>query len=131
MHYPKTIASLVLLSSLAACGGPGYYDSNGSYVAATYTDEDHNGRDGRRYHNTIDDNYAPTEIVYSRPGYYDYYGNYVTMDRRTSIPKAMFPPRGMCRVWFPDREIDREPGIESCDGIQSRVPVGAYVIYGG
>jgi hypothetical protein len=44
---------------------------------------------------------------------------------------CMFPPRGMCRVWFTKRAPANQPAIESCNGIKSRVPAGAYVIYGG
>jgi hypothetical protein len=120
-----------LLGSLVGCSEySGYYDSNGNYVPAKYADEYHNGADGRRYHNAAEQEYISAN-TYTQPGYYDYYGNLVTLDQRTGVPKSMFPPRGMCRVWFPDRELEREPGIESCEGIRARVPVGAYVIYGG
>ena len=52
-------------------------------------------------------------------------------DSGLTVPKDMFPPRGMCRVWFVQSTPFEQPDIESCNDIKSRVPAGAYVIYGG
>ena len=72
-----------------------------------------------------------TTYSYDRAGYYNQDGSYIGVHSDFAVPPDMFPARGMCRVWFPDRRPVNQPDIESCDGIKSRVPVGAYVIYGG
>jgi len=130
---PTRILSLTacvsLVSLLAACGTPngGYYDANGNYIA---TDTPHNMQTN---------NHSPLpggvndydDYHYTHRGYYDYNGYYMAKDSGLSVPTDMFPPRGMCRVWFTDRPIEEQPPVESCVGIRSRLPVGAYVIYGG
>ena len=134
MRLLPLITSLPLLALLAACGAQeGYYDANGNWVAPANATTDaqrrHSPDPGRPgYYN---DNYQPRVVKYDRPGYYDYNGYYVTVDDSVAVPQNMLPPRGMCRVWLPNRLPERQPRIESCDGIQGRVPQGAYVIYGG
>lgn len=135
MRTLTKITMVALLPLLSACGSPdyGYYDNNGNWIAptgSTETQRRHSPSPGLR----TDDRYYNDDvrvIRYERPGYYDYYGNYITVESRVGAPRNMLPPRGMCRVWFPDRVAEDQPRVESCNGIQYRVPAGAYVIYGG
>lgn len=136
------LACASVVSLVSACGTPngGYYDANGNYIA---TDTPHNistnahsplpGGTHRYHADTVDyyDGYYQENSHYSRRGYYDDNGNYIAKDSALTVPQNMFPPRGMCRVWFTDRATTDQPDIESCNGIRSRVPAGAYVIYGG
>lgn len=136
MRTLTKLACVSFLSLLSACGTPsdGYYDANGNYVPYNrYNSEDH-------AHSPLPggtrDQYEPARtdygvVRYDRAGYYDSNGYYITVDNGPNVPTSMFPPRGMCRVWFPERAAIDQPRIESCDGIRSRVPAGAYVIYGG
>lgn len=127
-----TLATCVSAAALlSACGTPngGYYDANGNYnpTGSPYTikEDKHSPLPGgvRPYD---DENFR-----YRRAGYYDYNGYYLDRSTNMRVPESMLPPRGMCRVWFIERVAADQPGIESCDGIYSRVPVGAYVIFGG
>ena len=135
------LASVSLVSLLTACGTPdgGYYNEHGTYIP---TDTPHNMTERAHaplpggnpdYHSDrenaayYEDNYPH----YTRRGYYDYNGYYIESNGDLEIPKGMFPHRGMCRVWFTDRLPSQQPAVESCNSIQSRVPAGAYVIYGG
>lgn len=140
MRSLTSLACLCSLSLLTACGAQdGYYDTNGNYVAPPNATTDVHRRHspspggssddyyGRRHH----DRYDNGTYAYERRGYYDYDGYYIDRDDHLNAPESMFPPRGMCRVWFTDRVPSKQPGIESCDGIRTRVPDGAYVIYGG
>jgi hypothetical protein len=139
MRIFSTIACISLLAA-AACTPAGYYDSNGVYRSYGKSDSFRNDRPMSGTPNTppdgvSNDTYvAPgttttTTVVYTRPGYYDYSGHYVTSGPQ--VPPSYMPPQGMCRVWFPDREVQYQPGIESCTGLQYHVPSGAYVVYGG
>lgn len=137
--------SLSLVTLLAACGTPdgGYYDANGNYMP---TDTPHNMKKsshsplpgGTRYYHSdrtynnagYNDNYSE-HPYYTHRGYYDYNGYYIARDNSLTVPQDMFPPRGMCRVWFADRALSNQPDIESCNDIRARLPNGAYVIYGG
>jgi len=126
------LACVCLVPLLSACGTPsdGYYDANGNYIPYNrYNREahDHAPLPGGPHPDYSDHGY----YTYDRAGYYDYNGYYISMDNGPSIPEDMFPPRSMCRVWFPERPVARQPAIEDCAGIKSRVPAGAYVIYGG
>lgn len=140
MKISATFISLSLLMCSAACAPAGYYDANGDYRSY--------GKSDSYRTSTVRDDGAPgnpdnhtayavpaqstTTVIYDRPGYYDSNGYYVSADNfPTAVPKSMLPPRGMCRVWFADRPARYQPEVESCSGIQSRVPEGAYVIYGG
>ena len=142
MRSLSTIACLSLVALLAGCATPsdGYYDANGNWVPYNrYNEEahEHSPLPGGTYEPSagtpppVAYTTTTTTYTYSRPGYYDYNGAYVTASDAPSVPQDMFPPRGMCRVWLPNRAPDDEPAIEPCDGINHRVPVGAYVIYGG
>ena len=125
----RTLSCVSLISLLAACGTPngGYYDHNGNYIA---TDTPHNMQTNT--HAPLPGGVNDDEDYrYTRRGYYDYNGYYIPTDSGLSVPANMFPPRGMCRVWFTDRAAVDQPPIESCVGIRARVPAGAYVIYGG
>jgi hypothetical protein len=146
----KKLFALSLLCSLAACGPSpdGYYDEAGNFHSYTTNHSPRaplpaghdivTGSNGDNYHYYDHDPYpvgnrSSTTVtrtyVYERPGYYDYNGYYV--GRWAGVPRSYMPPRGMCRVWFTDRDYADEPAVESCDGIQYRVPAGAYVVYGG
>lgn len=126
----ERLACAGFILALSACDYSGAYDSNGTYVTPS---------DAQRYHDASDERHStriitttsPNATVYNHRGYYDYYGNYITLDNNVGIPQEMMPPPGMCRVWLPNREASRQPGIDNCEGIRSRVPIGAYVIYGG
>jgi hypothetical protein len=150
MRAVKYLACLSALALLAGCATEGYYDDNGNYVppanATTSAQRNHSpnpGHDGDYYrdndyprHARYDSryDYAPAAgapyYTYDRRGYYDYNGYYLEGDV-DMVPESMFPPRGMCRVWFTDRAPAAQPRIETCDNIRARVPAGAYVIYGG
>lgn len=135
-HLRTLLACACLMPVLAACEAPdgGYYDKNGNWIATgspyAVSKQSHaplpgGPRDG--YYDEDNSYYK-----YDRRGYYDSYGTYVVaVPVMTSVPDSMFPPRGMCRVWFPDRMLTDQPRVESCNGIHSRVPAGAYVIFGG
>jgi hypothetical protein len=132
------MACVSLATLLTACGVPsdGYYDANGNYIA---TDTPHNM--SKRAHAPLPGGtYAPTpydnrahydDDRYDRAGYYDRNGYYIARDGGLNVPESMFPPRGMCRVWFVERAVAAQPPVESCAGIRTRVPAGAYVIFGG
>lgn len=132
MRILPMITCFSALTLLAACGEQeGYYDSNGNYVApsnvTTQAQRNHApspGHSGDGYGHEHHDRY-------DRAGYYDYNGYYIAKDGGLNVPEDMSPPRGMCRVWFVDRVPANQPAVESCDSIKSRVPAGAYVIYGG
>lgn len=137
----RTFATVACLSTvlLTACGMPeqGYYDANGNYIPQTNITHDAQRNMAPNPSANTGDYYADRRngrydepANYKRRGYYDYNGYYVTVDN-SAVPVDMFPPRGMCRVWFVERSVENQPAIESCNGIRSRVPVGAYVIYGG
>lgn len=133
-----TSLSAVLL--LGACGVPqdkGYYNENGRFVR---TDTPHNMTKREHVAREVFDNddhanrndYNNNER--NRDRYYDRQG-YSVEDRGMSgnivVPASMVPPRGMCRVWFTSRVATDQPSPEPCNNIKSRVPVGAFVVYGG
>lgn len=140
MRTLTSLACVSLISLLAACGDNQRYDANGNYMAppnaTTEAQRTHSPSPGHssddyygdRNHGRYADG-AP--YTYDRRGYYDNNGYYVTNDSGLNVPQDMFPPRGMCRVWFTDRSPANQPAVESCNNIKSRVPAGAYVIYGG
>ena len=79
------------------------------------------------YDHNLDGDRAP----YSRVGFYDRNGYYTTMANGPRIPRSYVPPRGACRIWLADRAPTEQPAVESCVGIQDRLPDGAWVVYGG
>lgn len=125
------LACVSLVALLTACNdsNTGFYDANGRYVPySTQTPEpfEHNVTLRERTAHEAR-NYA-----FNRRGYYDYYGYYIARaPEGMAVPAHMFPPRGMCRIWFPDRDVAEQPAVEGCRAINARVPAGAYVIYGG
>ena len=135
MRTLPSIACLSLLTLLAACGesSSGYYNANGDYIynstnGSAPFEHDVTLRDHMRNENRA----KSTDATYAKRGYYDYDGTYsTTYNDGLTIPKNMFPARGLCRVWFTDRAAQYQPKVESCTNIKQRVPVGAYVIYGG
>ena len=70
-------------------------------------------------------------VPYNHVGFYDRNGNYTTVARGPHIPRSYIPPRGTCRIWYTDVAPADQPGVESCVGIASRLPDGAFVVYGG
>ena len=160
MRALVSLTCLSLLTVLSACGGNnGYYDANGNYIAPANTTHEAQrnrppvpgGVTNRDYYpdptpayvvaepsvtrTTVNEpgvsRTTTTTVVYDRAGYYDYRGFYIPEASTLNVPKSMFPPHGKCRVWFVDRAPEYQPRIESCNGINYRVPAGAYVIYGG
>jgi len=124
-HLRTSITLLTMTALLAACGVPsdGYYAEDGTFISYN--------RDHRSSYNHTPEPAAANAYRYDRRGYYDYSGRYITQEDNFNVPAEMFPAAGMCRVWFTDRELSNQPPVESCDGIRTRVPAGAYVIYGG
>lgn len=149
-RLPKlTIAACVATAALlAACNDAGgYYDAQGRYIpytATTSSTEPANDGNSINQHNPRSTYTYSSDVMrpalgasdmppqyLNRRGYYDYNGNYVTTDLSRPVPTNMFPPKGMCRIWFTDRAPNMQTPVESCDYIGRRVPSGAYVIYGG
>jgi hypothetical protein len=136
----KSIACAWFIATLAACSASdGYYDSHGNFVPSDpYKREKVNKvatQEYASYPGVVRARPSRTKVVtyvFDAPGYYDPYGSYVTYEQSGfEVPQNMFPPHGLCRVWLPKRNAYDQPPIESCEGIGARVPVGAYVIYGG
>lgn len=145
----RTTTSLICLSTLSlltACGmgmpDDGSYDTNGNYLPPrnATTDAQRNGAPNPSantgssysdYHSGAQDKkHNGHNYNYDRRGYYDADGHYYKM-LDLEAPDGMMPPRGMCRVWFPDRVPSQQPDMESCGKMRTRVPAGAYMIYGG
>ena len=130
------IACLSLVTLLAACGSPNNprYDANGQPVASM---PDYPSNKAQRQINCDygydNDYYATRRDQRDNPTlYHDYDRNGQPIHRTGQpIPENMLPPRGMCRIWFTQRNLAEQPSVESCDAIRARVPVGAYVVYGG
>lgn len=137
MRITKPLAVLSLLTVLAACGAQhnGYYAADGTYVKphdGAFSNDINERR--ANYDQTViaeQQKAAASRYAFERRGYYDYYGNFIVLDSSMGVPPAMFPPAGMCRVWFPDRPLQTQPRVESCANISDRAPSGTYVIYGG
>lgn len=109
--------------------GNNYYTNNAARKGST---DGVMGYDRERDNSVRDyDGEGDATIVYKRTGYYDYEGTYYPINSGPKVPRSYFPPRGMCRVWLPGVTPKEQPAIESCKGIQTRVPDGAYVVYGG
>jgi hypothetical protein len=139
------IASVSLISLLTACGGANNesYTSNGSYspmdtphntAANTHSSPADGTGDHRSNRRDDNDSYyddSHYEINrYGHNGYYERNGYYVARNSGVAVPQEMFPPQGMCRMWFMERLASDQPDVESCNGIRSRAPNGAYIIYG-
>jgi len=139
MQHSKLMAVLLTASLLSGCATPdnGYYDANGNWIPYNrYNREahEHSPLPGGTYDSRYDRAPVTTTVTtytYDRPGYYDYNGYYIAPGGGLNVPPEMSPPHGMCRIWFSERTADSQPPIETCEGIRSRVPMGAYVIYGG
>lgn len=136
MRIMKPLAVLSLLTLLAACGSHnnGYYAADGTYVKpheGAFSNDINERRSNYDQTVTAAQQNAAARYAFERRGYYDYYGNYIVLDSSLGVPPAMFPPAGMCRVWFPDRPLTTQPRVEACTNIQDRAPAGTYVIYGG
>ena len=46
------------------------------------------------------------------------------------VPPGHMPPRGMCRVWFPNRAPGHQPPPGQCQVLMQQVPPGAHLIRG-
>jgi len=53
-----------------------------------------------------------------------------TYERREHIPPGHLPPRGKCRIWYPDRPPGHQPPPGNCKRLKRHVPPGARLIYG-
>ncbi len=140
MKLVTALTSLTLLTLTCACQPAGYYDSNGEYHtygrSDTYRHDkaiaDAPSDETGTYYAESSTASPTTTVIYDRAGYYDRNGYYISPNRGPrGVPADFLPPRGMCRMWFSDRRLDDQPPVESCRGIQDRVPDDAYVIYGG
>lgn len=47
-----------------------------------------------------------------------------------SIPAAMRPPEGLCRVWVDGASADKQEGVSDCAYARAHVPAGGRVIEG-
>lgn len=153
----RTLTGLACVSlvALAACGAPtGYYDAQGNYVSyvreGSAFDKKPEYPNQTRYkpgykhpndvvYRPVTDPYAGNASMhtseatfpYTQRGYYDSNSYFITNTNNLNVPAEMWPPAGMCRVWFGGRAYIDQPPVETCNGIQSRVPAGAYIIFGG
>jgi hypothetical protein len=147
---------LAAIMALAACAC-GHYDKDGHYVTSNTDGVKDYGAPPAAIVNapvpepqtevqeTVTRSYAPatdtdttttrtttiTTYGYERAGLYDARGIYVAPGSGPAVPASMMPPEGLCRIWFANRPLQNQPGIESCQDIRTRVPLGSYVIYGG
>lgn len=140
MNKVKLMACVPLVLLAAACEPTeGYRDKNGNYMPANpYGNERINqvsNAEYTAYPGVVPPKPARKRIityVFDQPGYYNPEGVLVTaVQSGFEVPQNMLPPRGQCRVWLPKRNAYDQPAIESCAGIEQRVPDGAYIIYGG
>jgi len=46
------------------------------------------------------------------------------------LPASALPPRGECRLWYPDRELDDQPDPGDCLELERDVPAGAMLVRG-
>jgi len=130
------IAATALLAACSSNPTNGYYDANGQFVPYNQVNRSaaiHAPNSGAVTVTTPEYDNDRVRVVtsYDRAGYYDYNGYYLGMDSGLNVPEDMFPQRGMCRIWFPHRSLAEQPPIESCHHVQERVPMGAYVVFGG
>ena len=130
MRTLPTLACISMVSLLAACTqSDGYYDANGNYQYRNTASSEPFEHDVTLRDHMRNDSRAQ---AYERRGYYDSNRNYIDYDQEgLNVPSDMFPPRGMCRVWFTNRNLADQPPIKRCGDIRTRVPAGAYMIYGG
>jgi hypothetical protein len=136
MNIKTKLMCFSLATLMGACAPAGYYDSNGVYRSYGQSDSYRHDRPmtpapAAAVETYPSDTVETTTIIYTRPGYYDRNGDFIAANSGPRVPAEYFPPRGMCRVWFTGRPAQYQPAIESCTGIQSRVPADAYVVYGG
>lgn len=141
MRNLTSLTCVSLMALLGACATPndGYYDANGNFIPNHpnfHNDYNHSPLPAGDTHQAYVEEHpgysttTTTIYTYDRgAGYYDYNGYYVA--NGPVVDNSYLPPRGMCRVWFPERPASSQPAIESCSAIRSRVPAGAYIIYGG
>lgn len=47
-----------------------------------------------------------------------------------SVPAAMRPPEGLCRVWVDGAAADKQEGVSDCAYARAHVPAGGRVIEG-
>lgn len=46
------------------------------------------------------------------------------------IPPGHMPPRGECRIWFPERPPGQQPPPGNCRDLERRVPPDAILVHG-
>ncbi|KTG17512.1 hypothetical protein AUR63_07590 [Guyparkeria sp. XI15] len=46
------------------------------------------------------------------------------------LPASELPPAGECRIWYPNRAVDQQPGPGDCDELRRQVPPGAVLVRG-
>lgn len=52
--------------------------------------------------------------------------------RKVKIPPGHYPPKGMCRLWYPGRPPGQQPAPFRCGEVRGRVfGSGAFLLYGG
>lgn len=49
---------------------------------------------------------------------------------QVKVPPGHMPPKGKCRIWFPDRPPGRQPSVGECGDLERRVPQGAALVRG-
>lgn len=49
----------------------------------------------------------------------------------TGVPPGHYPPKGMCRVWYPGRAPGQQPKSTDCAKLRGKVPADAFVLYNG
>lgn len=125
MRITTLIACLPLAATLVACQPSGFYDNQGNYHSSS---KGYQGENARRTNAANDRNGAP--FNFDRAGYYDYQGNYAGRHAASGVADDFYPPRGMCRIYTPDRTMDTQLPPEQCRS-HYHLPVDAFVVYGG
>ncbi len=131
MRLLPTLALSTLALGVVACAVDGYYDNDGiwHYYSDNTSSRSESVRGPHAAMNTGGNVY-----VFTRRGYYDEYGNYISDpdDYSIHVEDSYYPRRGMCRIWFNDRAPEYQPPVQPCSRVRALgVPAGAYVIYGG
>lgn len=54
---------------------------------------------------------------------------YSPQEEVRGIPPGHLPPPGECRVWYPGAPPGQQPPPGSCRDLETRVPLGAWLLY--
>ncbi len=46
------------------------------------------------------------------------------------VPASHLPPAGQCRVWFPDRDLEKQPEPGDCRELRQQLSPGAVLVRG-